>query len=104
MFWSWLRDSRLVFPSNYNGTVQGLAGVEEGAALAPRRSSISPSTFVSSRRSSSVSRRPRIITLAWHKGRYRSPANKAFVEPLCMSAGIMRSGLRYVARLFDHQI
>jgi DNA-binding transcriptional LysR family regulator len=72
-------DSRLVFPSNYNGTVQGLAGVEEGAALAPRL------TLEERREDTKVlgeieDLRPRIIALAWHKDRYRSPAAKAFVE------------------------
>ena len=69
----------VVFRSNYNGTVQGLAAVGEGAALAPR-------VTIEERREDTkvlgevVDLPPRVIALAWHKDRYRSPAAKAFAE------------------------
>lgn len=67
------------FRSNYNGTVQGLAAVGEGAALAPRL------TIEERREDTKVLGEvedlpPRVIAMAWHKDRYRSPAAKAFVE------------------------
>jgi molybdate transport repressor ModE-like protein len=69
----------VIFRSNYNGTVQGLAAVGEGAALAPRL------TIEERREDTKVLGEvedlpPRVIALAWHKDRYRSPAAKAFVE------------------------
>lgn len=69
----------VVFRSNYNGTVQGLAAVGEGAALAPRL------TIEERRADTKVLGEvedlpPRVIALAWHKDRYRSPAAKAFAE------------------------
>jgi DNA-binding transcriptional LysR family regulator len=69
----------VIFRSNYNGTVQGLAAVGEGAALAPRL------TIEERREDTKVLGEvedlpPRVIVLAWHKDRYRSPAAKAFVE------------------------
>ncbi|HEY1384339.1 MAG TPA: LysR substrate-binding domain-containing protein [Dongiaceae bacterium] len=69
----------VIFRSNYNGTVQGLAAVGEGAALAPRL------TIEERREDTKVLGEvedlpPRVIALAWHKDRYRSPAAKAFAE------------------------
>jgi DNA-binding transcriptional LysR family regulator len=69
----------VIFRSNYNGTVQGLAAVGEGAALAPRL------TIDERREDTKVLGEiedlpPRIIVLAWHKDRRCSPAAKAFVE------------------------
>jgi DNA-binding transcriptional LysR family regulator len=69
----------VIFRSNYNGTVQGLAAVGEGAALAPRL------TIEERREDTRILGEvedlpPRVIALAWHKDRYRSPAAKAFIE------------------------
>jgi molybdate transport repressor ModE-like protein len=69
----------VAFRSNYNGTVQGLAAVGEGAALAPRLT-------IDERRSDTrvlgeiVDLPPRVVAIAWHRDRYRSAAAKAFVE------------------------
>jgi molybdate transport repressor ModE-like protein len=72
-------DLNVIFRSNYNGTVQGLAAVGEGAALAPRL------TIEERRADTKVLGEvedlpPRVIALAWHKDRYRSPAANAFAE------------------------
>jgi DNA-binding transcriptional LysR family regulator len=70
---------KVTFRANYNGTVQGLVAAGEGAALAPaltvdgkdaRVKILGPIRDVP----------PRIITMAWHRDRYRSPAARAFVE------------------------
>ncbi len=69
----------VVFRSNYNGTVQGLAGAGAGAGLCARLT-------VDERRSDTRilapirGLPPRVIALAWHRDRYRSPAAQAFVE------------------------
>src|SRR5262249_38319223 len=69
----------VVFRSNYNGTVQGLAAAGEGAALAPLL------TVNEERADTRVlgpveDLPPWVIALAWHHDRYRSPAAQAFVE------------------------
>ena len=70
---------KITFRANYNGTVQGLVAAGEGAALAPaltidgkdpRVKLLGPIREVP----------PRIIAIAWHRDRYRSPAARAFVE------------------------
>lgn len=70
---------KVTFRANYNGTVQGLVAAGEGAALAPaltvdgtdaRVRLLGPIRDVP----------PRIIAMAWHRDRYRSPAARAFVD------------------------
>jgi DNA-binding transcriptional LysR family regulator len=70
---------KITFRANYNGTVQGLVAAGEGAALAPaltvdgndaRVRLLGPIRGMP----------PRIIAMAWHRDRYRSPAARAFVE------------------------
>jgi DNA-binding transcriptional LysR family regulator len=70
---------KITFRANYNGTVQGLVAAGEGAALAPaltvdgkdaRVRLLGPIRDVP----------PRLIAMAWHRDRYRSPAARAFVE------------------------
>ncbi len=69
----------IIFRSNYNGTVQGLAAAGEGAALAPRLAVDEGRT--DTRILGPVEGLPpRVIALAWHQDRYRSPAAHAFVE------------------------
>jgi DNA-binding transcriptional LysR family regulator len=69
----------VVFRSNYNGTVQGLAAAGAGAGLCARLT-------VDERRSDTRvlapirGLPPRVIAIAWHRDRYRSPAAEAFVE------------------------
>ena len=66
-------------PSCDNPTVQGLVGAGVGIALVPRL------TLLPTDRSVEVidmSERvpPRIIGIAWHRDRYRTPSALAFVE------------------------
>jgi DNA-binding transcriptional LysR family regulator len=72
-------EAKITFRANYNGTVQGLVAAGEGAALAPaltvdgkdpRVRLLGPIPDVP----------PRIIAMAWHRDRYRSPAARAFVD------------------------
>jgi DNA-binding transcriptional LysR family regulator len=72
-------EPRVIFRSDDNGTVQGLAGAGVGIALMPRLAidMSDPSTRFLSLGSAIP---PRILGLAWHRDRYRSPAARAFVE------------------------
>jgi len=68
-----------VFRSDHNGTVQGLVGAGVGAALVPRLT-LEPhdETIVELDLGPKVP--PRLIAVAWHRDRYRTPAAEAFVE------------------------
>ena len=74
------------FRSNDNGTVLGLVEAGIGVAVAPRlvldpeREGIVALPFGSRRP-------PRLLALAWHKERYRSPATEAFVACALELAG-----------------
>ena len=72
-------EPRVIFRSDDNGTVQGLVGAGVGAALLPR---LAIDLEDESTRALALDDevRPRIICLAWHRDRYRSPAARAFVE------------------------
>ena len=68
-----------VFRSDHNGTVQGLVGAGVGAALVPRLT-LEPhdESIVEIDLGPKVP--PRLIALAWHRDRYRTPAAQAFVD------------------------
>jgi molybdate transport repressor ModE-like protein len=68
-----------VFRSDHNGTVQGLVGAGMGAALVPQLT-LEPhdETIVEIDLGPKVP--PRLIALAWHRDRYRTPAALAFVD------------------------
>ena len=68
-----------VFRSDHNGTVQGLVGAGVGAALVPRLT-LEPhdETIVEIDLGPKVP--PRLIALAWHSDRFRTPAAQAFVD------------------------
>ena len=70
---------RFVFRSDDNGTVQGLVGAGVGAALVPRLT-LEPhdETIVEIDLGPKVP--PRLIALAWHSDRFRTPAAQAFVD------------------------
>jgi len=73
------REPNIVFRTDDNPTVQGLVGAGVGIALVPRL------TLLPTDRSLEVidmSERvpPRIIGIAWHRDRYRTPSALAFVE------------------------
>lgn len=68
-----------VFRSDHNGTVQGLVGAGFGAALIPRLT-VDPSDERIAIVELGSRVPPRLIALAWHRDRYRTPAARAFVE------------------------
>jgi molybdate transport repressor ModE-like protein len=72
------RPLRFVFQSDHNQTVQAMAAAGVGYALAPRL------TVDLDDDSTAVIElpkfRPRLISFAWHRDRYRAPAARAFVE------------------------
>ena len=69
----------IVFRSDDNGTVQGLAAAGHGCALVPL---LTVDTSDESVRIIDMSSQlpPRLIAVAWHRDRYRSAAARAFVE------------------------
>jgi DNA-binding transcriptional LysR family regulator len=71
-------DPNVVFRSDDNGTVQGLVAAGVGIALVPRLT-LQPAEDVLV---IDMSERlpPRLIGVAWHRDRYRTPAARAFVE------------------------
>jgi DNA-binding transcriptional LysR family regulator len=73
------RDPKVVFRSDDNGTVQGLVAAGMGAAFVPLLT-VEPSDDRVAVLELVPSAPPRIIGIAWHRDRYRSPAAAAFVE------------------------
>ena len=70
---------QFVFRSDHNGTVQGLVAAGVGAAMLPRLAiEQHDGRVVEQDLTGRVP--PRVIALAWHRDRYRSPAALAFVE------------------------
>ena len=73
------REPNIVFRSDDNPTVQALVGAGVGIALVPRLTLLptDPTVHVID-----MSERlpPRLIGIAWHRDRYRTPAARAFVE------------------------
>ena len=67
-----------IFRSDDNGTVRGLVAAGMGAALVPRLA-VEPDPRVVVRSLEGMIP-PRVIGLAWHRDRYRSPAAHAFIE------------------------
>ena len=72
-------EPRIVFRSDDNGTVQGLVAAGVGCALVPLLT-----VDAKDERTAVLELDPRIpprvIGIAWHRDRYRSPAARAFVE------------------------
>ncbi|MDQ6670876.1 MAG: LysR family transcriptional regulator [Chloroflexota bacterium] len=71
-------EPRVIFRSDDNGTVQGLVGAGVGAAILPRLA-VDPTDSLTRSLSLDGEVAPRIICLAWHRDRYRTPAALAFV-------------------------
>ena len=67
-----------VFRSDDNGIVQGLVGAGVGAALVPRLSADERDAAV--RILELPSMPPRVLALAWHRDRYRSPSALALIS------------------------
>jgi DNA-binding transcriptional LysR family regulator len=72
------RPLRFVFRSDHNQTVQALVASGVGSALVPRLT-MDPADE-STRLIELPKVAPRLIALAWHRDRYRTPAARAFVE------------------------
>ena len=72
------RPLRFVFQSDHNQTVQALAGAGVGAALVPKLTIDTQDETTHVIELHKVP--PRLIALAWHRDRYRTPAAHAFVE------------------------
>jgi molybdate transport repressor ModE-like protein len=72
-------EPRFVFRSDDNGTVQGLVGADVGVALVPRLT-LQPTDGSVETIEMGELLPPRLIGIAWHRDRYRTPAARAFVE------------------------
>src|SRR3954467_5166032 len=72
-------EPRIVFRSDDNGTVQGLVGAGIGVALVPRLT-LQPTDGSVQVVELGTLLPPRLIGIAWHRDRYRTPAARAFVE------------------------
>jgi DNA-binding transcriptional LysR family regulator len=69
---------RYVFQSDHNQTVQALVAAGVGAALVPRMTMDEHDD--STRMIELAKIPPRMLAIAWHRDRYRTPAARAFVE------------------------
>ena len=72
-------EPRIVFRSDDNGTVQGLVGAGIGVALVPRLTLQPPDGTIEVVELGDLLP-PRLVGIAWHRDRYRTPAARAFVE------------------------
>jgi molybdate transport repressor ModE-like protein len=72
------RPLRFVFRSDHNQTVQALVASGVGCALVPRLTMDPEDETTKLIELPKVP--PRLIALAWHRDRYRTPAARAFVE------------------------
>jgi len=72
-------EPNIVFRSDDNGTVQGLVSAGVGVALVARLT-LQPTDGSLEVIDMSDRLPPRLIGIAWHRDRYRSPAARAFVE------------------------
>jgi DNA-binding transcriptional LysR family regulator len=72
------RPLRYVFQSDHNQTVQALVAAGVGAALVPSLTMDPQDDSTAILELPKVP--PRVIALAWHRDRYRTPAARSFVE------------------------
>jgi molybdate transport repressor ModE-like protein len=73
------REPRIVFRTDDNGTVQGLVAAGLGVAIVPRLT-VQPLEHEIEMIDMSERLPPRLIGVAWHRDRYRTPAARAFVD------------------------
>jgi molybdate transport repressor ModE-like protein len=73
------RDPNIVFRSDENGTIQGLVAAGVGIALMPRLT-VEPTNEAIEVIDLGDRVPPRLIGIAWHRDRRRTPAAQAFVE------------------------
>jgi DNA-binding transcriptional LysR family regulator len=69
---------RFVFRSDHNGTVQGMVAAGFGGAVVPRLTVDADDERIQLVELEDVP--PRLIGIAWHRDRHRSPAARAFVD------------------------
>jgi DNA-binding transcriptional LysR family regulator len=69
---------RFVFRSDHNGTVQGMVAAGFGGAVVPRLTVDTDDERIQLVELEDVP--PRLIGIAWHRDRHRSPAARAFVD------------------------
>jgi DNA-binding transcriptional LysR family regulator len=86
------RPIEFVFRSDHNGTVQGLVGAGFGAALLPSLA-VDPNDEATRQIELGANVPPRVIAVAWHRDRYRSPAANAFTELAAEVCGALDSEL-----------
>jgi DNA-binding transcriptional LysR family regulator len=82
-------EPRIVFRSDDNGTVQGLVGAGIGVALVPRLTLQPPDGSIEVIELGDLVP-PRLVGIAWHRDRYRTPAARAFIDTaleLCTENG-----------------
>jgi DNA-binding transcriptional LysR family regulator len=72
-------EPNVVFRTDDNGTVQGLVAAGVGVALVPRLT-LQPADGSLEVVDMADRLPPRVIGIAWHRDRYRTPAARAFVE------------------------
>jgi DNA-binding transcriptional LysR family regulator len=72
-------EPRIVFRSDDNGTVQGVVGAGVGVALMPRLT-VTPTDGTVEVIDMADRLPPRLIGIAWHRDRWRTPAARAFAE------------------------
>lgn len=72
-------EPNIVFRTDDNGTVQGLVAAGVGVAIVPRLT-LQPTDGTLEVIDMSKLLPPRLIGVAWHRDRYRTPAARAFVE------------------------
>jgi DNA-binding transcriptional LysR family regulator len=72
-------EPNVVFRSDDNGTVQGLVAAGVGVALVPRLT-LQPGDGTLEIVDMADRLPPRVIGIAWHRDRYRTPAARAFVD------------------------
>lgn len=90
---------QIVFRSNDNGTILGLAAEGVGAAVISWLSVNQLPAGVRTRALEGVN--PRIVGIAWHRDRYRIPASEAFVQLAAHEAGLEQSRMREALRGAD---
>jgi DNA-binding transcriptional LysR family regulator len=86
------RPIEFVFRSDHNGTVQGLVGAGVGNALLPSLA-VDPNDEATRQIELGANVAPRLIAVAWHRDRYRSPAARAFTDLAVEVCGALDSEL-----------
>lgn len=71
-------EPQVIFRSDDNGTVRGLVAAGIGAAVVPELT-VEPDPRIRVY-SLTPALAPRVVALAWHRERYRSPATRAFID------------------------